>query len=118
MGFDGPEAGNLTALKNGFQVASQSWTIRELARLLFLRELIRAHGVWSGADDRSNRESSEEWRVPQRRDWDIDQPDGRVTLLSLFRGIAGPTAKLDALVPKRRGLAGAIDQGQEGGQSH
>ncbi len=35
------EAANLTALKNGFLITSQPWTVREQARLLFLRELAR-----------------------------------------------------------------------------
>jgi hypothetical protein len=38
LGFDGPESANLTAVKNGFGITTQPWTVRELAHLLFLRE--------------------------------------------------------------------------------
>jgi hypothetical protein len=54
MGFDDPEAANLTALKNGFGITSQPWTVREVTYLLFVRESCRLARRWSDADDRVN----------------------------------------------------------------
>lgn len=117
LGFGEPEAANLTALKSGFLISSQPWTVRELTRLLFLRELARGRGEWSGVEDRLAKELGEEWRVPERRTWDVDPSDGRVSLQSLLRGVAGRTATLEALAPKARRGAGVIHPGQEGGRS-
>lgn len=116
MGFADPEAANLTALKSGFGITSQPWSVWELAHLLFLRELRFVGRRWSDADDRfdaddgtpvvamgnqaptsavGNRASPP---VPRsgRRD-DADPRDGAVTLLTLLRSMAGPNATLDLL---------------------
>jgi hypothetical protein len=61
MGFDAAEAGNITALKNGFGITSQPWTVRELAHLLFLRESHRV-GRWCWDADR--RDHRPEGQVP------------------------------------------------------
>jgi hypothetical protein len=118
MGFDAAEATNLTALRNGFGICAQPWTFREVTHLLFLRELDHTGRRWSGADDRVAEDLGEEWRIPQRRTWDVDRTDGRVTLQTLLAAVAGPTAKLERLVPHADRQAGAIDGGQEGGRGH
>jgi len=51
MGFEDPEAANLTALRNGVGITAQPWTVRERAHLLFLCELHRTGRQWSDADD-------------------------------------------------------------------
>jgi hypothetical protein len=116
MGFEDPEAANLTALKNGFGITSQPWSVPELAHLLFLRELHRVGRRWSGADDRVDHDDSTPLvaipdrahtsavgdraspPVPRsgRRD-DANPRDGAVTLLTLLRSMAGPNATLDLL---------------------
>src|SRR5512147_3064163 len=63
LGFDDPEAANLTALKNGLGITAQPWTIRGLACLLFLRESRRAGRRWADADDRADR--SDETYLPR-----------------------------------------------------
>ena len=116
LGFGEPEAANLTALKSGFLISSQPWTVRELTRLLFLRELARGRGEWSGVEDRadtidSTSLSAAVGRAPAAGDrasapprWlahrdDIAPSDGRVTLLTLFRAIASPDARLSLSRP-------------------
>jgi non-heme chloroperoxidase len=116
MGFSDPEAANLAALKSGFLITSQPWTVRELTRLLFLRELMRTHGEWSGTDDRADTSVSTSLsalvgRTPADRDgasapprWlahsdDSGPSDGRVTLLTLFRSLSGPDARLNPVRP-------------------
>lgn len=115
MGFGDPEAANITALKNGFGITSQPWTVRELAHLLFLHESRRVGRWWSDADDRVD--GSDGTRVPtlvdgapaprvdraaieptesRHRD-DADPSGGAVTLLTLLRSMAGPNATLDQL---------------------
>jgi hypothetical protein len=61
LGFDDPEAANLTALTNGFGITSQPWRIRELTHLLFLRELRRVGRRWSDADDPSSAATRPSW---------------------------------------------------------
>jgi hypothetical protein len=100
MGFDDPEATNLTALMNGFAVGSQPWKVRELTRLLFLRALARTRGEWSGAEDRASSQVEGGWRVPGRTPRYLDQSDGRITLLTLFQAAAGPAATVDRLAPR------------------
>lgn len=135
MGFDDPEAANLTALKNGFGITSQPWTVRELTHLLFVHESRRVGRRWSDAEDRVD--CSDGTRVPapvngapaptvedrasvpaaQSRHRDnVDQAHGAVTLLTLFRSMAGPNATLDLLrpsAPPRLDAAG--DSDSEGG---
>ena len=135
MGFDAAEATNLTALRNGFGICAQPWTVREVTHLLFLRESQRVGRRWSDPDDRAD---GTEWspvpamvdRVPapavedgasvpavRSRHGDGAFPsDGRVTLLTLFRSMAGPDATLDSLRrsnPPRLDTAG--DSEREGG---
>jgi hypothetical protein len=116
MGFGDPEAGNLTALASGIGITSQPWTVREVAHLLFVLELHRVCRLWSGTDDRAD--GSEGSRVPAPvhrapappvvdkppiqpvqpgHRGDVGSSDGRVTLLTLFRWMAGPSATLDQL---------------------
>ena len=116
LGFDKAQATNLTALRNGFGICAQRWTVRQVTHLLFLRELDHAGRQWSGADDRAAKDVGEEWRIPQRRTWDVDPTDGRVTLQTLWRAVAGPTAMLEGLAPQMDRQAGVIDRGQEGGR--
>jgi hypothetical protein len=54
MGFGDSEAANLTALRNGFGITSQPWTVRELSHLLFLRETFRVGRRWSDVKDRAD----------------------------------------------------------------
>jgi len=116
MGSEKPEAANLTALKNGFGITSQPWSVREIAQVIFLRELLRVGRQWSDADDRFDAHdgtplvargdraptSAVGDRAPTpvprsgRRD-DADPRDGAVTLLTLLRSLAGPNATLDLL---------------------
>jgi hypothetical protein len=129
LGFDGAEAANLTALKNGFEIGSQPWTVRELTHLLFLRELSRVGRRWTEVDDRADRRAvSESVEAPvaaagtsasaagsTRRD-DADPFDGRVKLLTLFRSMAGPNATLDFHGPSAQPRPDAPgDLGREGG---
>jgi L,D-peptidoglycan transpeptidase YkuD (ErfK/YbiS/YcfS/YnhG family) len=100
MGFDDAEAANLTALTNGFAIGSQPWRVRELTRLLFLRALARTRGEWSGAEDHASSHVGGGGRVPGRTPRDLDQSDGRITLLTLFHAAAGPAATLDRLAPR------------------
>ena len=131
MGFDGPEAANLAAIKNGFGITSQPWTVRVLVHVVFLHESCRVGDRWADADDRADR--SDETRVPALVDraprptfevgasappgWlehrDDAVSDGRVTLLTLFRSMAGPNATLDLLrpsAPPRFDAAGDSDR--------
>jgi hypothetical protein len=116
MGFDDSEAANLTALKNGFGRTSQPWTVREVSHLLFLRESRHVCRRWSDADDRVDSTdwtrvprivdraptpaASHEMRAPAAQSTQRDGSDpsgGAVTLLTLFRSMAGPDARLDHL---------------------
>jgi hypothetical protein len=100
MGFDSREAANLTALRNGIGITLQPWAVRELAHMLFMRESRRIGRCWSDDNDRV----------------DADPADGAVTLLTLFRSIAGPNATLDQLrrpAPPR--LDAASSSAGEGG---
>jgi hypothetical protein len=118
MGFDDAEATNLTALRNGFAICARPWTVREVTHLLFLRESHRVGRRWSDTDDRAD---GTEWSLvpamvdrvpappvddgasmpampPRHGDGSLFS-DGRVTLLTLFRSMAGPNATLDHLRP-------------------
>jgi hypothetical protein len=116
MGFEGPEAANLTALMNGFGVTRQPWTVWQLTHLLFLRERRCAGHRWSGANDwfhgtdgfglpapadRAPKGPVEDGAAvssPQSGDHnDAGPADRPVTLLTLYRAIAGPNATLDLL---------------------
>jgi hypothetical protein len=135
MGFDDAEATNLTALRNGFGICAQPWTVREVTHLLFLRESHRVGRRWSDADDRADgtdrapvpatvdqppvRVVGDETSVPvvesRHRD-DAVSSDSRVTLLTLFRLSAGPDATLDLLRPSAPlPLDGAGDSDRRGG---
>jgi hypothetical protein len=57
LGFDECEAGNLTAYVSGIAIGPRPWTVRELTRLHFLREMYRV-GRLVGADDRRCHEGS------------------------------------------------------------
>jgi hypothetical protein len=116
LGFDDPEAANLTALTNGFAIGCQPWKVGEIARLLFLRALARTRGEWSGAEDRASSQVGGGWRVPGRTPRYLDQSDGRITLLTLFRAAAGPAATLDRLAPRGMHPPGASHETRrEGG---
>lgn len=135
MGFDATEATNLTALSNGFGICAQPWTVREVTHVLFLRESHRVGRRWSDADDRAD---GTDWCPvpamvdpgPARAVEDLasvpavrSRPggkalpsDGRVTLLTLFRAMAGPDATLDSLRPSSRPRLDADgDSDPEGG---
>ena len=116
MGFRDVEAANLIALKSGFGITSQPWSVRELAHLLFVRELRRADRRWCDANDRVNGDDGTSLAaigepastslvgdqalppMPRsgRRDGG-DPRDGAVTLLTLLRSMAGPNATLEML---------------------
>ena len=135
MDFDDAEAANLTALKNGFGITSQPWAVRELTHLLFLRHLRRGSGRWTDLDDRADTRDrtsvpSVVRRTPAQaisggapapfvqwnRGDDSEPTDGRITLLTLFRSIAGPDATLDHIrfpAPDRPDAGGGTDR--EGG---
>jgi hypothetical protein len=134
LGFDEPAAANLAAFKRGFEVTSQPWTVRQLTHLLFLRELRRAGGNWAGTDDRADSaertpdlpvaestaaiEKAPSSPARQAHRGDADPSDGRVTLLTLFRSMAGPNASLDLprlSNPPRPRLDPAGDADREGG---
>jgi hypothetical protein len=65
LGFSHFEAANLIALKHGFRITLQPWTVREVTHLLFLRESCRVDRRWSDADDRV-----------EGTDWAPDGEDG------------------------------------------
>jgi hypothetical protein len=130
MGFDDPQAANLTALTNGFGITTQPWRVRELTHLLFLSASRRVGRWWSDADDRVD--CRDGMRVPppvnrtltptvgdgaspramRSTHGDCEPSDGRVTLLTLFRAMAGPNATLDLLRPPARPR---LDPDSEGG---
>jgi len=126
MGFHATEAANLAALTFGFEITPQPWTVRELSHLLFLRQLHRDGRTWVDADDRSDgadvdlmsRSVGPVGPPAVGRRSPADSSDGRVTLLTLFRSMAGPNASLDLL---RRSaspgspLNGGGDGAREGG---
>ena len=120
-GFHDAEAANLTALRTGFAICAQPWTLREVAHLLFLRESRRVGGRWSDADDRADgtdsfpmpamvdrvpapavKDGASAPALPPGRGDGALPPDGQVTLLTLFRSMAGPDATLDFLRPSNR----------------
>lgn len=107
LGFGAPEAANLVALRHGLRIGSRPWTIGELTHLHFLRTLRRSGRCWLDADRRVAGDLAEGWRLPPPPRWYDEPSDGRITLESLFRAVAGPTARLDALAPfahrQRRG---------------
>ena len=125
MGFEEAEAANLSALRNGFAIRSQPWTVSELTHLLFLRESRISGDRWSQANDRveqtsipgiaeptaqADQASASPVGATQRGD--ADPSDGRLTLLALLRSMAGRSATLDPQHPSARprpGAAGGID---------
>jgi hypothetical protein len=109
MGFDDPEAANISALTDGFRITSQPWTIRELTHLLFLRELDRARGEWSGAGDRESTHVDDGWRLAGRTPWYLAQSDGRVTPQSLINGA------LCRAAPAEKPAAAPSEPGRDGG---
>ena len=126
MGFDPTEAANLAALTFGFEMTPQPWTVRELSHLLFLRQLHRDGRQWADVGDRSDGadaspipRSVDPVRSPAvMRRAPADSSDGCVTLLTLFRSMAGPNASLDLLRlsdSRRSHLDAAGDAGREGG---
>ena len=121
IGFDAAEAANLTAVKHGIGIVAQPWTVRELTHLLFLQSLCRAGRRWSGVRDRVDdrdrtpasamvgratapgpEDRSSVTGTASTRGVDASPSDGRVTLLTVFRAIAGPNA-----APEFLRLAGA-----------
>lgn len=46
-GLSVDEAGNLTAKLHGLRVAEQSWTVREVERLMFIRALVDLRRIGS-----------------------------------------------------------------------
>jgi hypothetical protein len=121
VGFDAPEAANITALKFGLDVAPQPWTVREVNHLVFLRQLRRAGNEWVNSDDRADRTDGSPVPVPVDsasgpalgRRADVEPSGGAVTLLKVFRSMAGPTATLDLLRPSARlrpDIAGDADR--------
>lgn len=46
-GLDAREAGNLTAHLTGLRVVPHGWTVQEIERLLFVRELVRLRRMGS-----------------------------------------------------------------------
>jgi hypothetical protein len=98
MGFDGPEAANLTAVRTGVGITPQPWAVRELTHLLFLRQLRRAGRQWVDADDRAD--GGDGTPVPAVGCRAPAEPSGgAVALLTLLRSMAGPTATVDLLRP-------------------
>ncbi|MGH2446223.1 MAG: hypothetical protein ACRDGD_09315 [Candidatus Limnocylindria bacterium] len=109
LGFAEHEAGDFTAYVSGIAIGLVPWTIRELTHLLFLRELARTRGEWSGADDRASTDVGDGRRLPRRAPRYLNQPDCPITLQLLLRATLGRTAQM----PERP--AGAPDeQGREG----
>jgi hypothetical protein len=97
MGFEDPVAANLTAVKNGFRITVQPWTIRELTHLLFVRESHRVGRRRLDMDDR-------------------DPANGRLRPLNVFRSMAGPDATLTVLRPSAPPRLDAADGAdREGG---
>ena len=118
LGFDDPAAANLTALRSGVPIGSQPWKVRELAHLLFLRELANTRGEWNGTDDRATN-VVEGWRIRRRMPRYLDESDGRITLLTLFQAAAGSAATLDHPAPRAlRPPSASPETRREGGMSH
>ncbi len=92
VGFEDPEAANLTAFMIGLPIRSQPWKVRELTRLLFVRELARQSGEWSGGEDRASTDGVDRWPIPGSAPRDPTQSDGRITLQSLLQETLGRTA--------------------------
>jgi hypothetical protein len=124
VGFDAPEAANLTALTFGLEITRQPWTVREVTHLLFLRLLRRAGHAWVNSEDLADGTDGTPVPVPVDpataaalgRRAPGDPCGAAVTLLTLFRSMAGPTGILDLprpSVPPRPDAAG--DAAREGG---
>jgi hypothetical protein len=109
MGFADPEAANLTALKNGFEIVSQPWKVGELTSLAFVRELARARGEWSSPSDRASSDSGDDWRLPGPRPREPGPPDGRVTLQSLLKAASDHGTLMPGRLP-----GSSNEQGREG----
>jgi hypothetical protein len=100
VGFDAPEAANLTALTFGLEITPQPWTVREVTHVLFLRHLRRANLDSVNSDHRAN--GTDGNPVPAPVDpataparWGrapFDPCGGAMTLLTLFGSTAGRTA--------------------------
>ena len=114
-GFTDGEAANLVALVNGLAIGSQPWRVRELTRLLFLRELASTRGEWTGTEDRASINVEDGWRVRGRVPRDLDQSDGPITLLALLQAAAGPAATLDRLAPRSSRPPGASAEARRDG---
>ena len=116
LGFDECEAGNLTAYVSGIAIGQQPWTVRELTHLLFLREMNHVGRRWSGTDDRAATVDGARLPIGRSKPPEADSPDGRVTLLSLFRGRSGSGADLKPMAPPGYRTADALgDRDREGG---
>jgi len=116
LGFDEREAGNLTAYVSGIAIGPQPWTVRELTHLLFMREMYRMGRRWSGADDHAATVEGARLPIGERKPPDPDGSDGRVTLLTFFRGMSGPSGDLENLAPPGYRSSEAVgDPDQEGG---
>ena len=115
LGFDECEAGNLTAYVSGIAIGQQPWTVRELTNLLFLREMNHVGRRWSGTDDHAT--TVDGARLPiGTKPPEVDSPNGRVTLPSLFRGKSGPGGKLKSVAPPGYRTADSLgDRDREGG---
>lgn len=113
LGFDEREAGNLTACANSIAICRQPWTVRELTHLLFLREMNRSGHSWSNADDRSAIGDDRRMSVAGPNPRDAGSSDGRVTLLSLFRGVSGAGATLEHLAPPGYRSSDALDDREQ-----
>lgn len=127
LGFDDAAAANLAAVKNGFAIISQPWTVQELTHLLFLRELRHAGRRWSDPDDRADsgvqapasviaERAAADDRAPASPPGgthlcNADPSDGRVTLV---RSMAGPNATLDLF--RRSALPGPGAAGGRDGE--
>lgn len=115
LGFDEREAGNLTAYVNGIAIGPQPWTVRELTNLLFLREMNRAGRRSSNAEDRAAIGDDRRLPIGESKLWDADSSDGRVTLLSHFRGMSGPGANIEHRAPSGYRSSEALRDRDRGG---
>jgi hypothetical protein len=116
LGFDEREAGNLSAYVSGIAIGPQPWTVRELTHVLFMREMYRVGRGWSGADDRAAAVDGARLPIGEGKPLDPDASDGRVTLLTFFRGMSGPGANLEQLAPPAHRDTDVLgDRDREGG---
>jgi hypothetical protein len=103
MDFDDPDAANVTEIRNGIGATSQPSTVRDLSQLLFVRESCRSgQRRLAGADGRDRCDRTRMPAQPSSRRDDVGPPSNLVTLLTLFRSLAGPKATLDLLQPSAR----------------